>query len=90
MISTNCVLILNALVKNKKVKKLLLTIHITILNEIQKPRNLLKHQKKSLIMSLSKKIKTKLREIITKFQSHLRQETFEAFKRNLIIKKLRF
>ena len=41
-------------------------------------------------MSLSKKIKTKLREIITKFQSHLRQETFEAFKRNLIIKKLRF
>ena len=57
MISTNCVLILNALVKNKKVKKLLLTIHITILNEIQKPRNLLKHQKKSLIMTLSKKSK---------------------------------
>ena len=48
MTSTKCVHILNALVKDKKVKKLLLTIHITILEEIWKARNLLKHQKKSL------------------------------------------
>ena len=45
MTSTNCVLILNALVKDKKAKKLLLTIHITMLNEIWKARNLLKHNK---------------------------------------------
>ena len=45
MTSTNCVLILNALVKDKKAKKLLLTIHITMLNEIWKARNLLKHKK---------------------------------------------
>ena len=48
MTSTNCVLILNALVKDKKPKKLLLTIDITILSEIWKARNLLKHQKKTL------------------------------------------
>ena len=51
MTSTNCVLILNALVKDqkvtKKVTKLLLTIHITILNEIWKARNL-KHHNKTL------------------------------------------
>ena len=64
MTSTNCVLgILNALVKDKKVKKLLLTIHITILKEIWIARNLLKHQKKSLTNDvIIKKIITKLRE----------------------------
>ena len=41
MTSTNCRLILNDLVKEKKMKKLFLTIHITILNEIWKARNLL-------------------------------------------------
>ena len=45
MTSTNCVLILNALVKDKNLKKL--TTHITILNEIRQPKNLLKYQKKS-------------------------------------------
>ena len=79
MISTNCVLILNALVKDKKTRKLLLTIHITILNEIWKARNLLKHQTKSLTNDvIINKIKTKLREIIRiNFQKHLRQETFK-------------
>ena len=33
MTSTNRVLILDALVKDKKIKKLLLSIHITILNQ---------------------------------------------------------
>ena len=80
--STNCVLILNASVKDKKVKKLLLTIHITILNEISKARNLLKHQKKSLTNDvIITKSNTKLREIIRiNFQKHLRQETLETFK----------
>ena len=35
MTSANCVLILNVLVKDKNVKKLLPTIHITILNDIR-------------------------------------------------------
>ena len=48
MTSRNCVLILNALLKDKKVKKFLLTIHITILSEIWEARNLLKHKKKIL------------------------------------------
>ena len=87
MTSTNCVLILNALVKNKKVKKLLLTIHITILNEIWKARNILKHQKKPLTNDvLIKKINSKLREIIRmNLQKHLRQETLETFKKNFCI-----
>ena len=82
--SANCVLILNALVKDKKVKKLLLTIHIAILNEIWKARNLLKHQNKILTNDvIIKKINTKLREIIRiNFQKHLRQETLEAFKKS--------
>ena len=62
MTSTNCILILNALVKDKKVKKLLLTIHIMILNEIWKARSLLKHQKKTLTNDvIITKINTKLR-----------------------------
>ena len=83
MTSTNCVLILNALAKDKKVKKLLLTIHITILYEIWKARNLLKHQKKSFTNDvIIKKINTKLREIVgNNFQKHLRQETLETFKK---------
>ena len=87
MISTNCVLILNALVKDKKTRKLLLTIHITILNEIWKARNLLKHQTKSLTNDvIINKIKTKLREIIKiNFQKHLRQETLEALKKSFCI-----
>ena len=48
MTSTNRVLILNALVKDKKIKKLLLSIHITILNEIWKATNLLRHHNKTL------------------------------------------
>ena len=65
MTSTNCVLILNALVKDKKTRKLLLTIHITILTEIWKARNLFKHRTKLLTNDIIiKKIKTKLREII--------------------------
>ena len=70
--STNCILILNALVKEKKVKKLLLNIHITILNEIWKARNLLKHQKRPLTNDvIIKKINTKLRDIIRiNFQKH--------------------
>ena len=47
MTSTNCDHVLNSLVKDKKVKKVLLTIHITILNEIWKARNL-KHHNKTL------------------------------------------
>ena len=63
MTSTNCALILNALVKDKKTRKVLLTIHITILSERWKARNLLKHQTKSLTNdAIIKKIKTKLRE----------------------------
>ena len=87
MISTNCVLILNALVKDNKTRKLLLTIHITILNEIWKARNLLKHQTKSLTNDvIINKIKTKLREIIRiNFQKHLRQETLETLKKNFCI-----
>ena len=87
MTSTNCVLILNALVKDKKSKKLLLTIHITILKEIWIARNLLKHQKKSLTNDvIIRKIITKLREIIRiNFQKHLRQETLETFKKNFCI-----
>ena len=87
MTSTNCVLILNALVKNKKVKKLLLTTHITILNEIWKARNILKHQKKPLTNDvIIKKINSKLREIIRiNFQKHLRQEKLETFKKNFCI-----
>ena len=87
MTSTNWILILNALVKDKKIKKLLLTIHITILKEIWKARNLLKHQKKSLTNDvIIKKIITKLREIIRiNFQKHLRQETLETFKKNFCI-----
>ena len=82
MTSTNCLLILNALVKDKKIKKLILTIHIAILNEIWKSRNLLKHQNKKLTNDvIIKKINTKLREIIRiNFQKHLRQETLETFK----------
>ena len=85
--STNCVLIVNALVKDKKVKKLLLTIHIAILNEIWKARNLLKHQNKILTNDvIIKKINTKLREIIRiNFQKHLRQETLETFKNSFCI-----
>ena len=89
MTSTNCVLILNALVKDKKkVKKLLLTIHIAILNEIWKAWNLLKHQKKTLTNDvIIKKINTKLTEIIRiNFQKHLRQETLEDFKKYFCIK----
>ena len=84
MTSTNCVLILNALVKDKKIKKLLLTIHIAILNEIWKARNLLKHQNKILTNDvIINKINTKLREIIRiNFQKHLRQETLETFKKS--------
>ena len=87
MTSTNCVLVLNAPVKDKKVKKLLLTIHITILNEIWKARNLLKHQKKVLTNDvIIKKINAKLKEIIRlNFQKHLRQETLETFKKNFCI-----
>ena len=48
MTSTNRVLILNAVVKDKKIKKLLLSIHITILNEIWKATNLLRHHNKIL------------------------------------------
>ena len=87
MTTTNCVLILNALTKDKKVKKLLLTVHITILNEIWKARNLLKHQKKSPTNdAVIKKINAKLREIVRiNFQKHLRQETLETFKKNFCI-----
>ena len=46
--STNRVLILNAVVKDKKIKKLLLSVHITILNEIWKATNLLRHHNKTL------------------------------------------
>ena len=69
------------------VKKLLLTSHITILNEISKARNFLKHQKKVLANDvIIKKINTKLREIIrTIFQKHLRQEILETFKKNFCI-----
>ena len=81
MTPTNCVLILNALVKEKK--KLLLTIYVTILNEIWKTRNLLKHQNKTLTNGIIiKKINTKLGEIIrVNFQKHIRQETTETFKK---------
>ena len=48
MTSTNRVLILNAVVKDKKIKKLLLSVHITILNEIWKATNLLRHHNKTL------------------------------------------
>ena len=84
MRSTNCVLIVNALVKDKKFKKLLLTIHIAILNKIRKARNLLKHQNKILTNDgITKKINTKLREIIRiNFQRDLRQETIETFRNN--------
>ena len=76
MTSTNCDHVLNSLVKDKKVKKVLLTIHITILNEIWKARNLLKHQNKTFTNDfIIKKINTKLKEIIRiNFQKHLRQE----------------
>ena len=79
MTPTNCVLILNALVKEKK--KLLLTIYVTIL--IWKTRNLLKHQNKTLTNGIIiKKINTKLGEIIrVNFQKHIRQETTETFKK---------
>ena len=86
MTSTNSVLILNALVKDKKIKKLLLTIYIVILNEIRKARNLLKHQNKILTNDvIIKKINTKLREIIINFQKQLRQETLETFKNSFCI-----
>ena len=87
MTSSNCILILNALVTDKKVKKLFLTIHITILKEIWKARNLLKHQKKSITNDvIIKKIITKLREIIRiNFQKNLRQETLETFRKNFCI-----
>ena len=89
MTSTNCVLIVNALVKDKKVKKLLLTIHITLLNEIWKARSLLKHKKKTLTNDvIIKKINTKLREIIKiSFQKHLREETLENFQKNFLHKR---
>ena len=62
MTSTSCIFILNALVKDKKTRKLLLTIHITKLNEIWKARNLLKYQTKSPTNDvIIKKIKTKLK-----------------------------
>ena len=79
MTPTNCVPILNALVKEKK--KLLLTIYVTIL--IWKTRNLLKHQNKTLTNGIIiKKINTKLGEIIrVNFQKHIRQETTETFKK---------
>ena len=72
---------------DKKTRKLLLTIHITKLNEIWKARNLLKHQTKSPTNDvIIKKIKTKLREIVKiNFQKHLRQETLETFKKNFFI-----
>ena len=85
MTSTSCVLILNALVKDKKTRKLLLTIHITKLNEIWKARNLLKQTKSPTNDVIIKKIQTKLREIIKiNFQKHLRQETLETFKKNFL------
>ena len=79
MAPTNCVLILNALVKEKK--KLLLTIYVTIL--IWKTRHLLKHQNKTLTNGIIiKKINTKLGDIIrVNFQKHIRQETTETFKK---------
>ena len=88
MTSTNCLMILNALVKEKKVKKLLLTLHTTILNEIWKARNLLKHQKRSVTNDvIIKKSNTKLRKIIwVNFQKHLRQESLETFNKNFCIK----
>ena len=62
MTSTSCIFILNALVKDKKTRKLLLTIHITKLSEIWKARNLLKYQTKSPTNDvIIKKIKTKLK-----------------------------
>ena len=65
MTSTKCLMILNALVKEKKVKKLLLTLQRTMLNEIWKARNSLKHQKRSVTNDvIIKKSKIKLREII--------------------------
>ena len=87
MPSTNCVLILNALVKDQKVKKLLLTIHITILNKISKTRSLLKLQKKVITNDvIIKKINTKLREIIrVNFWKHLRHKTLKTFKKNFCI-----
>ena len=81
MTTTNCVLILIALVKDKKVNKLLLTMHIKIVNEIWKARNLLKRQNKTLNNGvIMKKINVKLREITrTNFQKHFREETLETF-----------
>ena len=69
------------------VKKLLLTSHITIINEILKARNFLKHQKKVLTNDvIIKKINTKLREIIRiNFQKNLRQEILERLKKNFCI-----
>ena len=60
MTAANCVLISNALVKEKKLKKFLLTIHITILNDILKARNLLKQKKYLTDDVMISKIKTKL------------------------------
>ena len=69
------------------VKKLLLTSHITIINEILKARNFLKHQKKVLTNDvIFKKINTPLREIIRiNFQKNLRQEILERLKKNFCI-----
>ena len=69
------------------VKKLLLTSHITIIKEILKARNFLKHQKKVLTNDvIIKKINTKLREIIRiNFQKNLRQEILERLKKNFCI-----
>ena len=59
MTSRNCVLNLNALVEDKKVNKLLLTVHAKILNEIWEARHLLKQKKSFSNDVIINKIKNK-------------------------------
>ena len=58
MTSTNCILILNALVKDKKVKQLFQTIHITVLNAIWKALKYWNIRRKHLLMTSSSRKST--------------------------------
>ena len=84
MTTTNCVLILIALVKDKKVNKLLLTMHIKIVNEIWKARNLLKRQNKTLNNGvIMKKINVK-RNNKNKLSKTLQRRNFRNILKKLL------
>ena len=81
-------MMLNALVPCKKLKKLILTIHCTILNEIWKSRNLKKHENKNITSQIMiENIEKSLKEIVQiNFNKHLKRDTITTFEELFAIK----